>query len=301
MAEPQAFLLESNWLAVRYALDYDCKVFDEHGVCVSLSGQYSNYSSSGYGGSEWAGILAAAMRLGETVRIGGFIDLRTGPDDMDGISDVSMMPMFGVFFGYEAAPDGTGLQARVSGAYQQGTADFAHASLVGGTADVSQNAGFNTFGFAGELGWGHGFGNGHVLTPFAGLTYAKSSRDSYQDGGSGRGSEPLSFESYAATYATGIFGLRLNGPVTEDVTYRMGVGVEGMITNELDSFDVSGDFGTASYDANLKPSDWALSAALGTSYFFDVNKAVTLDGYLRQVEAGEAPYLAISAGVKIGF
>jgi hypothetical protein len=81
----------------------------------------------------------------------------------------------------------------------------------------------------------------------------------------------------------------------------MGVGVEGMITNELDSFDVSGDFGTASYDANLKPSDWALSAALGTSYFFDVNKAVTLDGYLRQVEAGEAPYVAISAGVKIGF
>jgi hypothetical protein len=34
---------------------------------------------------------------------------------------------------------------------------------------------------------------------------------------------------------------------------------------------------------------------------FDTNKAITLDGYVRQVQDGEAPYVAISAGLKMGF
>ncbi|MEJ1937403.1 autotransporter outer membrane beta-barrel domain-containing protein, partial [Nostoc sp. NIES-2111] len=211
MADPQAFLLESNWLAMRYALDYDCKLFDVNGVCVAINAQYSSYD--GYAeDSEFAGTVSGAVQFGGKFRVGGFLDFRTGPDDYPGVSDVSMMPMFGLFLGYSDAPDGTGVQARVSGAYQHGRADLTHVNLMGEAVRASGDAGLDTWGTAAELGYGYGFGNGQVLTPFLGVTYATSQRDSYTDSSDGgEVADTLHFDSYAASYATGVFGLRLQG------------------------------------------------------------------------------------------
>ena len=154
----------------------------------------------------------------------------------------------------------------------------------------------------GELGWGFGFGSGQVLTPFLGIDYVKASRDSYKDGGKSGGVEdPFSFDSYAANYTTGTLGLKMNGPLAEQVVYRLGVGVEGMLNSDLDSFKLSGDFGSASYNSGVSPSDWAVSGAAGLSYLVDDNKEVSLDGYIRSVEGGESPYYAITAGMKMGF
>jgi hypothetical protein len=302
MADPQAAMLTSNWLSLRYSLSYDCNVFDANGVCVSLSGQYSNYDG-GYGSSnEWAGILTGAKQFNDKFRIGGFIDLSSGPSDIDGISDVSMMPIFGLFMGYEDKPDGTGVQARASVAYQFGSANFEHTNLAGSSAKASGGADIWTFGVGGELGWGFGFGSGQVLTPFVGLDYVKASRDSYSDGGKNGGvTDPLHFDSYAANYTTGTLGLKLNGPMGDQLAYRLGVGVEGMLNYELDSFGVSGDFGSASYNSDVAPSDWAVSGAAGLSYLVDPNKEVSLDGYIRSVEGGESPFYAVTAGFKMGF
>jgi hypothetical protein len=33
----------------------------------------------------------------------------------------------------------------------------------------------------------------------------------------------------------------------------------------------------------------------------DANKELTLDGYIREVEAGQSPYVAINAGFRMGF
>jgi hypothetical protein len=301
MANPQAFLLESNWLALRYALDYDCKLFDANGVCVAINAQYSNYN--GYADdSEFAGTLSAAVQFGGKFRLGGFLDVRTGPDDYTGVSDVSMMPMFGLFLGYSDAPDGTGIQARVSGAYQHSRADFTHVNLLGEDVTASGEAGMDTWGAAAELGFGYGFGNGHVLTPFLGVTYATSQRDSYTDGSDGGAvADTLHFDSYAARYATGVLGLRLHGPLADAVSYQLGVGVEDVFEDDLDSFKISGDFGTVRYDSTVAPSQWAVSGAAGLSYRVDVNKELTLDGYIREVEAGQSPYVAVNAGFRMGF
>ena len=244
---------------------------------------------------------SGAVQLGGKFRIGGFLDFSTAPDDYTGVSDVSMMPMLGLFLGYSDAPDGTGLQARAAAAYQHGSADFTHFNLLGTATVAKGDAGFDTWGIGGELGWGWGIGSSQVLTPFVGIIYATSTRDSYKDGTDGGAvTDPLSFDSYGASYTTGILGLRLNGPLADSVSYRLGVGLEGMISSDLDAFEVSGDFGSASYQSGVKPSDWALSGAAGLSYMVDANKELTLDGFIRQVEDGEPPYVAVTAGFRVG-
>jgi hypothetical protein len=286
---------------VRHALDYDCKLFDANGICVAIDAQYSNYNGR-YDDSEFAGVVSGAVRFADKFRLGGFIDVRTGPDNYEGVSDVSMMPMFGLFLGYSDAPDGTGVQARISGAYEHGNADFSHVNLLGEATKASSEAGLDTWGAAAELGWGYGFGNGHVLTPFVGVTYATSQRESYTDGSSGGAvADQFHFDSYTATYTTGILGLRLNGPLADQVNYRLGIGLEDVFNYDLDKFKVSGDFGNVSYDSDIGPSNWALSGAAGIGYMIDDNKELSLDGYVRQVEDGESPYFAVNVGFKMGF
>jgi hypothetical protein len=292
----------ANWLSVRYSLSYDCNLFDANGVCVSLSGQYSNYDG-GYGSTnEWAGILTGAKQFGEKLRVGAFIDLQSGPSDIESIDDMSMLPIFGAFLGYEDNADGTGVQARASVAYQFGNANFSHTNLTGTAATASGGADLWTFGVGGELGWGYGFGGDQVLTPYIGIDYVKASRGSYTDGSkSGGVSDPFSFDSYAASYTTGTVGLKLDGPLSEQVIYRLGVGLEGMMNYDLDTFEINGDFGTARYNSGIAPSDWAVSGTAGMSYLIDQKQSVMLDGYVRQVGDGNIPFYAITLGYKAGF
>jgi hypothetical protein len=74
-----------------------------------------------------------------------------------------------------------------------------------------------------------------------------------------------------------------------------------MLSHQIDSFKVTDESGTITFRSTLDPSNWALSGAAGLSYAFDTNKEITLDGYLRQVEDGEQPFFAVSAGVTMGF
>lgn len=42
-------------------------------------------------------------------------------------------------------------------------------------------------------------------------------------------------------------------------------------------------------------------AAAASDFKVDDNKEISLDGYLRQVEDGDSPYVAVNAGFKMGF
>lgn len=326
MAEPQAFLLERNAAAMRYALDYDCNLFDTTGVavmptadapggpdttgfCVGVIGS-SLWSDSGDIGddvglgdySELSGTVIAAVQLTEMVRLGGFIGYRGAASDIDGIDDMTRMPMFGAFLGFSEVPDGTGIQARISAAYEGGSAEFSRANLVGSANTVSADGDLNTFGAAFELGWGLGLGGGHVLTPYAGVNYTNATRESYkEDSEAGVVDDAFHYDDYSRSLTSAIMGLRLEGPISDMVGYRLGAGVESTLYYDLDAFKVSGDFGSDSYKSDREPSDWRFNGQAGMSVFVAENAELNLDGYVMQLNDGDAPDYSVTAGFKLGF
>jgi hypothetical protein len=302
MAEPQKSFLMQNWLAVRQSLDYDLNTFDENGVGVALMGQYFSFDGGNAGGTngELQGALIGAKRFNEQVRIGGFLNWRFEGDDINGINDVSRLPIFGAFVGFSQAEDGTGIQARISAAYEHGDADFSHANLLGGAVTASGEADFDTYGVAAEIGWGFAFA-GQKVTPFIGLNYVNSTREDYRDGnGNGSVLDPFSFSSFSEACATSTLGIRLNGPVTGKFSYRLSVGLESVLNDDADEFGLSGAFGSTSYRSQAGISACSLNSSAGLSYLLSDCQSLTLDGFLRQMEGG-MNYSGSSIGYKKGF
>ncbi len=304
MAEPQGFFLRQNWLAVRQALDYDCDLFDKHGVCVAWLGGYNSYDGKDIGGGtlgELSGRLIAAKRLNEQVRIGAFMNWRFDGDDIEGIQNIDRLPILGGFLGYSQAANGTGFQMRFSAAYEHGDADFTHANLLGDANSASGNAGFDTYGAGIEAGWGLTLPKQHVMTPFVSLNYVNSTRDGYNDrSAAGDVQDPFSYDAYEEAYTTGAFGVRLKGPLADKANYHLSLGLERVLGGDPDTFRLEGDFGSASYHGQAGLSDWSFTSSIGINYMLDEFKAVTMDAYMRQMEGG-LNNGGVSLGYKMGF
>jgi hypothetical protein len=304
IAEPQTFMLSQNWQAVRRTLNYDCDLFDKHGVCVAWQAEYNSYDGEGVGGGsygELAGTLMAAKRLNEQVRIGSFLNWRIEGDDIDGIDDVDRLPIIGGFLGYSQAANGIGLQARFSAAYEQGDAEFSHANLLGSAESVASDAGFETVGLGAEAGWGIALKGQQVVTPFVSLNFVDSTREGYRDESAGGTVEdPFSYDSYSESYTTGTFGVRLKGTLAAKFNYRASVGIETVLGGDADTFRLSGEFGEAAYRSQSGLSDWSVNTAVGMSYMLSDFKALTADGYVRQAEGGLTDS-GVALGCKMGF
>ena len=304
MAAPQQYLLDTNALILRYAMTYDCNLFDVNGFCISGSLRYTDvqgaYGASG-SASEFAGVLTGAVRIASKVRIGGFLDWGTNPDNVDGVKYTSNIPTVGAFIGYSDAPDDTGIQARLAAAYNHENADFTRANLLGTSAKAKGNSSFNTYGFLAELGYGFDVGNTMVVTPFLGLAGTKSTRDGYNESGDNGGVfDPLNYDSYTATEVTGIAGVRLKGSISDQLSYRLSLGVEHDFSYNVDAFKLSGNFGSSSYKTNEAPADWRLAGSAGLSYLFAPDKEFNLDGYVSQFDKN-APAYTVMVGFKMGY
>ena len=304
MADPQHYLLDTNAVILRYAMTYDCNLFDVNGVCITGSLRFTDIKGA-YGvpgnSSELAGVLAGALRIGTKVRLGGFMDFGANIDNVDGVDFNSHLPMIGGFVGYSDQSDGAGLQARVSVAYEHQDAELTRANLMGTASKVKGDSAFETYGFLGEMAWGFDIGSTTQLTPFIGLAATRSTRDGYNESGkTGIVEDPFSYASYSATQVTGMAGLRVKGMLTDELSFRLGVGVEHDFSYNADPFKISGDFGSASYTSNLSPADWRFIGTAGLAYLIAPNKELDIDGYASQFTKDTADY-GVTVGVKLGF
>ena len=300
MAEPQHYMLDRNAVLLRYALTYDCNVFDKDGVCVGASASFGQIQGE-YGvdgdSSALLGTLVAAKRFGSNVRVGMFTQFGSVEDDIESIDVTFRLPLLGAFIGYSDLPDGSGLQARASVAYEQGKADFSRIGLLGSANDVTKGSDFETMGVYGEIGWGFALTNGMVLTPYLNVIASEATRQGYDE----PGSLGFSYDDYSVSQVTGGAGLRLQGMFSPEVSYRLGAGVEHDFSYDVDAFEISGDFGSTSYTSDQAPSDWRLNGTAGLSYLMEKNRELTLDGFISQFADDDAPNYAVSAGFKFGF
>ena len=112
--------------------------------------------------------------------------------------------------------------------------------------------------------------------------------------------DPLSYDSYSATEITGIAGVRLKGSLSDQLTYRLSLGVEHDFSYNVDAFKFSGNFGSVSYDTGDAPADWRLAGSAGISYLFAPDKEFNLDGYVSQFDKN-APAYTVMVGFKMGY
>jgi len=301
LAQTQSFLLNQQTLSIRQALTHDCDLFDENGLGFAWLGQYDAYERSNLDGgshSELSGTMVGAKRVNEQVRVGGFLSWQFDSDDFQGVENFDRLPIMGAFAGYSQMKNGEGLQVHVAAAYQQGDADFSRANLHGGVNPVTSEADIESYGLGADAGWGIVLKDKQVVTPFVSLNFVKATRDDYRE--EAGTIESLSYDSYSAAYTVGELGVRVNGPVAKQINYRLSVGLENVLSGDIETFRLSASTDSGSYDSRAELDGWSLNTSAGLSYMIDESKVLTLDGYIRQAEGGLSNS-GLSLGYKAGF
>jgi len=202
---------------------YDCQTFDKYGVCLSFQARYTNFDSF----NEGSGILTAAYRLTDNVRLGTFIDYRASETEPTGIKFSNDLPTFGAFVGYSQHLNGTGLQGKVLAAVQNGNATVTRDNSLSSTEPGSGKGSLNSYMVSGELGWGFAVSPSMLATPYVGVRYTDATRGGYTEGTvSGTVDYPVSYSDYSQRLTTATAGVRLAGMLTDKAGYQIGAGIE---------------------------------------------------------------------------
>ncbi len=296
MAEPQRALLEQRQSAIRTGLDQDCKAFDKDKLCVWVQARRSGLGDS----QESAGVVTVAKRINDDVRLGGFVDMPLSGNEVRGVQMKSRSPVLGLFAAYSEGHTGTGLQARAAVAYQDGKADITRDSLFDAATQLTGSAKVVSQGASLRLGWGTELNNQVLATPYVGVRSAKSKRGAYSDGVGA--ADPLNFAAYGERRVTSSLGLDFDVNRGQDLSYRLGLGVDRDTTRTLDPFQATSSLlGELSYSNQPMARAKRVFGAAGVNYIIEPNRTLTLDLRASQMDFGNKLGYAMQVGYRMAF
>ena len=281
-------------------MDYDCGVFDVHGVCLSFQARYSGSHAMNDG----AGVLTGAYRVTPNLRVGGFIDQRAVQKNPTGLAFGDERPTVGLFAAYSDQIDGKGLQARIGAAIQRGVVTVSRSVLLD-TEPGAGKAGLNGHVAAAELGWGTRWGDAVVATPYLGLRYTDMSRSAYAERMvSGTVDYPIAYEAFHQRLATVSAGLRISGMASAKIGYHLGGGLEHVVHRSVSAY------AGASVISGLESFAIANSGAMnltvpvgsaGLHYQIDRTQRLTANATLRGQTFSSQPAVSLLAGYQAAF
>ena len=306
--------LQSNASAVRgvlgqraastaFALDYDCSVFDQHGFCVSVGFRNtqmgSNYADSG----ETAGLLSAAYRVTQELRIGGFIDQGLVSQSPVGVDPKNTQPMLGAFAVYQENPDFSGFMIRAALAHQEGDLRITRPELEN-TEPGTGRARTSALAFGGEVAYGFPVDSGWVAQPYLGLRRSDSQRQGYTETTSDSVEFPITYNRFGQQVTSATAGLRLRGAITPQFSLTFGAGVEYDLDSKMYRYAgtsaISG-METFSVNAGQQQNETRAVGSAGMRYMIASNQALGFDASVRQMPYGNDPAITTMLRYSIGF
>jgi hypothetical protein len=289
-------------------LGYDCSLFNEHGVCVSGGGRYTN--ANGASNSTGA-LLIAAYRVNEHLRIGGYLDEDLHNRTPQGLSLTNNGPLAGLFavwqqnagadaWGGRQTPNGQGWGARAAIGYSD--KDVTVSRSITGTSEAGVGkAGLTSQAAQFEVTYGKLLNDKVLLTPYAGIRYSKVNRDGYTEASSADVTAPLTYASLAQEQTTALLGLRAFTQLGQKVTAYAGVGVEQDLSYKGGNYSATGVTGLTDFNFNQDIARARPVASLGASYATKDKQRVNLDFFYKKEAFSADNIYSAMATYTVGF
>jgi hypothetical protein len=296
-------VLAQRAAATTFALDYDCSVFDAHGVCVSVGFRNSQIGSDYADTGEPAGLLTVAYRVTPEFRIGGFIDQNMASQSPEGVDPKNTQPMFGAFAVYQENADFSGLTIRAALAYQEGDLRITRPELTDTEAGTG-TARTTALAFGGEIAYGVALDGTWVAQPYAGMRRSDSQRRGYTETTSDSVEFPITYSRFGQQVTSATAGLRLRGAITPEFSLTFGAGVEHDLNSKVDRYAGTSsipDLETFSINASQQQNETRAVGSAGMRYMIASNQALGFDVSVRQLPYGDDPSVTTMWRYSIGF
>lgn len=280
--------LSQRAATINHALDHDCASFDRHGLCVAFGLRGAQFGSNQGGTSEASGLLTAAYRLTERLRLGGFMDQPLASSTRGGVAQKNISPMVGAFAIYQQNADFRGLTLRAGLSFQQGDLRITRTELMD-TEPGAGRAGTRALAFGGELAYGVPVGAGWISQPYLGLRRTEGERRGYTEATSENVQYPISYGSFGQQVTSTLAGLRFRGPLTPQLGLILGAGVEYDLQSRTDRYAGSSnipELESFSFNASQSQNRLRGVVSLGLHHAIASNQALLFDASLRQLPYG---------------
>ncbi len=299
--------LHQRYAVLNAVMEYDCSRFDKHNICLSFQARSTGWGDQTTG----AGVFNIAYRATDKIRAGVYLDYQAAQATpfatnsySGGIQWGYNNPTFGGYVGFSDKPDGTGIQARLSGGYNPGKLTINRAALdysEPGTGTARLNA-YYAYGLA---GYGVSVGNGVIITPYGGLRYTDVTRNAYTEQFNPIAVLfPLAYNAYYEQLITGLTGAKVQAMLTDKFGVSVGFGGEFDFSRNANSYS-----GTS-----LAPGMQVWGVEHGGSWngvrpagligaFYDVNKndRLMLNAYVGEQAWSSRTYTTLLAGYQVAF
>ena len=262
-------------------LSYDCTTFDARGVCVGVTGRHTSTSSAG--GEATSGVLIGAYKPAANIRIGGFIEQRTGSVSVPGIRLDDGSPAFGVFGTWSQNAGGEGYSVRA--AYRYSQADVTITRPVVGTSELGTGtADLTTQGVQVTVNRGMRLDPAWAVCPYVGLGHVRVEREGYTEAGTI--TAPLTYADLTETSTQVLLGANVAGQVAPRLTLLAGLGVEHDVKHRTSDYAATGVGGLAPFTFNDDLQRTRPVASVGVKYDLQRNMQLSAQVVYRKEAFG---------------
>jgi hypothetical protein len=221
--------------SVNPGLSYDCTTFDVRGICVGVLGRHT--STSGSGGEATSGGLIASYKVNPNLRVGGFVEQRTGSVSVPGLRLHSGSPTLGFFGNWAQTANGEGFSVRA--AYRYSKADVTLTRAVMGTSELGTGtAELTTHGLQFTVNHATRINPAWSVSPYAGLRQIRVKRAGYTE--SNNIAAPLSYGALTETATQLLLGAEATGQLTPSLALVASAGVEHDLKNRTSDYSATG-------------------------------------------------------------
>lgn len=251
------------------AFSYDCQVYDEHNLCVSVGGRYT-YAGPSSANSQ-AGVVILGYKPSPTWRVGAFADQSVNISTPNGFTQSKNSPTWGLFAKWHQNKDETGWGIQASAVTSDSSLNITRAAMTNAEQGTGTTQ-FNGQGFQLSTNYHHAITDSTSLVPYIGLRYTKINAGAYTENYSSNVTYPLSYNAMAQNTFAAIGGIGVKSHLAEKTTGTVSVGLQQNLNYSMSNYQGSSNIpGYQTFNAAL-PGNTNSMATASAGIYYDVKK-----------------------------
>jgi hypothetical protein len=283
---------------INNGLNYDCSLFDVHGLCISTGGRITNTNTPT--GDSTGALVVGGYRVNENVRVGAYLDQGVSSSTPTGFNLKQHNPLFGAYVVWQARQDGLGSQVKVAAGYNDSDMTVTRAVVgtseagSGSTSLISQAVSVTgSYGVEMQGSW--------IASPYVGIRYTDVKAGGYTEASSASVTAPLSYASLSQSTTSLLAGIRWSGKLADRVGLNGSVGVEQDVSNNNSSYTATGLAGLTSIVFNTDINKTRPVASIGTTVSIDKRQQLAFSVFYSEQAFSKSSSTSAYGTYTIGF
>ena len=278
---------------------YDCDLFDNRGLCVSVGGQQTYVDNPS--ANQTSTVLTVGYKVSPQIRIGGFLNQSINNHTSSSVDISNRSPLMGLFAVWNQNEDRLGYQLKIANAYQDKdittTRDAVATSEPGrGKTDL------NTQSYVGELSYAFLANEDKTLVrPYAAVRYTRIKQDGYTEETTSAVTAPLTYSALSDRSTAALVGVKLDHKLADNFHLKGSLGVEQDLHHHVDNLRATGVSGLTSENFNDNIKRTRPVASIGAYFIPAKNQRIAGDIYYQQLPFQSTGSTTAYVNYMIGF